>query len=584
MAVYRFILTLLTLSLIASASNALAAPEIEITQPSAGSTLTGSAQTFTWSLNDPADPANKIEVDKWWLYAGTSPGARDIASSGDLGTNTEYDVIGIPTDGSTVYIRVWYFSSAQWHYVDSSFTAATINVVATTPAMISPANGSALGGDSVKFEWRDNNTLVNKWWLHIGTSQDGKDIYDSGPDVRNLTSVTVDQLPVDGSTAFARLWFHTAADGWQYADTEYVTGSGATDNGDDESIYVNNFSTESDGSRIDQFVSYRDSFVVTHVTGSSDHLSTGGINCSAPEQTRTQTRADPSAHVYQCLPGGNPAAGHQMAYAMDTSGYGFAGALPDQVFEGVREISVDINTTSAGDRNFIEIKVIPADQVYVNAMPCIPDLPCNDGWDYDDIGAVGAATISQEGTGLTIATPTQPDGFKFDLYNSELLDNGDYQHAMCSGTGFCFNVATHENNTGIRERYEHIFRDNGDGTLSFGIEQPDSTFVWVEAPGTFPQGAARVVVAFHNYTGTKSGNGPGFSSNLSPSTGGFTWHWDNLSVKASTSTPAVDYFGGINADRIVTPNGCIAFSQGQRGQPHDKDILPRLHCIGDDDL
>jgi len=217
-------------------------------------------------------------------------------------------------------------------------------------------------------------------------------------------------------------------------------------------------------------------------------------------------------------------------------------------------------------------------------MPCIPDLPCNDGWDYNNVEGVGAATISQEGTGLTIATPTQPDGYKFDLYNGELLSNGDYQHALCSGTGFCFSVATHEDNTGIRERYEHVFRDNGNGTLSFGIEQADNTFTWVEAPGSFPQGDVRVVVAFHNYTGTKSGNGPGFSGNLSPSTGGFTWHWDNLSVKADKSTPSIDYFGGVNADRIVTPSGCIAFSQGQRSSPHDKDIAPRLHCNGDDDL
>jgi len=581
MAVYRFILTLLTLLLLTSASHALAAAEF--TQPSADSPLTGSAQTFTWSLND---AATDIEVDQWWFYVGTSIGDFDIVNSGNLGENTEYDVIGMPTDGSTLYTRIWYYSSEQWNYVDSSFTAATLDLEVSTPAMISPANGSELTGASINFEWRDNNTPVNYWWVHIGSSLGGKDIYDSGPDVRSQTSVTVDQLPVDGTKAFVRLWFHTAADGWQYEDTDYLTGDGSTDNGDDEPIYFNNFSTEADGNRIDQFVSYRDSFVVTHVTGSSDHLPAGGINCSAPEETRTQTRGNPSAHVYQCLPGGNPEAGHQMAYAMNTSGYGFAGALPDQVFEGVREISVDINTTSAGDRNFIELKVIPADQVYVNAMPCIPDLPCNDGWDYNDIEAVGAATISQEGTGLTIATPNQPDGFRFDQYNSEQLDNGDYLHKNCSEntTSYCFSLSTHQGNIGIRERYEHIFRDNGNGTLSFGIEQPDNTFVWVEAPGSFPQGPARVVVAFHNYTGTKSGNGPGFDNNVSPSTGGFTWHWDNLSVKANTSTPAVDYFDGINADRIVTPDDCIAFSQGQRGQSHNKDILPMLHCVGDDDL
>lgn len=349
-------------------------------------------------------------------------------------------------------------------------------------------------------------------------------------------------------------------------------------------VYFNGFSTESDANRIDQFVAYRDGFLANHVTGQSDHVATGGINCSAPEQTRTQTRDNPSAHVYHCLPGGNRANGHQMAYAMDTSGYGFAGALPDQVFEGIREVSVDINTTTAGWRNFIEIKVIPADQVYVNAMPCIPDMPCNDGWGYDSINGFGAGTNSAEGTGLSIATPDQPGGIDYDHYNVEVLANGDQQFAPCNASSYCFRVATHETNTSIRERFKHIFRDNGNGTLSFGIERADNTFAWVEAPGSFPQGPVRVVVAFHNYTGTKLGDGPGFGGNLSPSTGGFTWHWDNLSVYAKYATPSIDYFGGTNADRIVTPSGCIAFAQGQRTYLSNKDISPRLHCNGDPDL
>jgi hypothetical protein len=270
-----------------------------------------------------------------------------------------------------------------------------------------------------------------------------------------------------------------------------------------------------------------------------------------------------------------------MAFAMDTSGYGFAGALPDQVFTGLSEVSIDINTTSAGGRNFIEIKVIPADNVYVNAMPCIPDLPCNEGWDYDDVGGVGAGTDSQEGTGLTIATQTQRDGFAFDQFASERLPNGDINYAECSGTEFCFKVSSHSDNVGIRERFEHRFRDNRDGTLSFGVEQADGSFAWVTAPGAFPDGPVRVVIAFHNYTGTKDGDGPGFSGNESPSAGGFTWHWDNLAVYADSAIPSITHFGGVSADRIVTPDGCIAFAQGQRHSPNNTDVSPQLHCIGD---
>jgi len=71
--------------------------------------------------------------------------------------------------------------------------------------------------------------------------------------------------------------------------------------------------------------------------------------------------------------------GYQMAFVMDNSGYGFVGALPDQVFDGLTEVSVGVNATEAGERNFIEKKVITADNVFVNGLPYIPDLPCNSG-------------------------------------------------------------------------------------------------------------------------------------------------------------------------------------------------------------
>lgn len=344
-------------------------------------------------------------------------------------------------------------------------------------------------------------------------------------------------------------------------------------------IYYNDFSSEADSRRIDQFVAYRDPFVVAHTIGLSDHSVTGGINCTAPEETRPQSRENPVAHVYQCLPGGNPDAGHQMAFAMDTSGYGFAGGLPDQVFEGLTEVAVDINTTDAGGRNFIEIKVIPANSVFVNGLPCIPDLPCNGGWDYDDINAVGAG-----GSGLHIATPQKPDGYDYSRYDSFQLGNGDTQYNFCDPDIYCFKAAVHVDNISIRDRYKHIFRDNGNGTLAYGVEEVDGAFHWVEAPGSFPSGPVRVVIAFHNYTGTKDNNGPGVNGNLSPSEGGFTWHWDELSITAGSSTPSLDYFGGADAERIVTPDGCIAFSQGQREVPHHTNVLPRFHCVGDSEL
>ena len=221
-----FIHLLMLLTTATLSANALADPQF--LQPSDGSTLSGSAQTFTWS-------ANGTKVDRWWLYVGTSVGARDIANSGDLDLNAEYDVIGLPVDGSTVHARLWYYDATRWYYIDSTYKAASLDVVITAPVMVSPASNSELTGAKVNFEWLDNNTPVNYWWLYLGSEQGGKDLYDSGRSIRAQTSVTLDQLPVDGSSIYARLWFRTDIDGWQYADTMYVSGDdgGGGDDGTD---------------------------------------------------------------------------------------------------------------------------------------------------------------------------------------------------------------------------------------------------------------------------------------------------------------------------------------------------------------
>ena len=53
------------------------------------------------------------------------------------------------------------------------------------------------------------------------------------------------------------------------------------------------------------------------------------MGCTSPDQTRGQTRDNPWGHVYLCHPGGDPALGHMMGYAMDTSGYGFVDGITE---------------------------------------------------------------------------------------------------------------------------------------------------------------------------------------------------------------------------------------------------------------
>lgn len=188
--------------------------EAELTSPATGSTVSGTTQIFTWS--------EQANTENWWLYVGTSQGANDIANSGNLGTATRYSVIGLPVNGATLHARLWSYSESLWSYTDSTFTAAQLGNI-DAPALVSPTAGSELEGGTARIEWRDNNTPVNFWWLYIGTEQGGSDIYNSGPSLSDQSSVTVGELPENGSTVHIRLWYRTAADGWQHVDNAFST-------------------------------------------------------------------------------------------------------------------------------------------------------------------------------------------------------------------------------------------------------------------------------------------------------------------------------------------------------------------------
>ena len=69
--------------------------------PSNGDTLTDASQLFTWTGS-----ANTTE---YWLYVGSTLGANDILNSGSLGTSTSTTVSGLPTNGSTLHVRLWHF-------------------------------------------------------------------------------------------------------------------------------------------------------------------------------------------------------------------------------------------------------------------------------------------------------------------------------------------------------------------------------------------------------------------------------------------------------------------------------------------
>ena len=157
------------------------------TKPAVNAILESSAETFAWTTNN-------IPVTKWWLYVGSSKGARDVYNSQDLGSTTSQLVSDLPTDGRTLYVRLWYHVPGSWEFTDEQFTAATL----VAPALTSPLSHSTVDSSSVTFEWTKNGHVVDLWWLTVGSHVSASDLYSSGS-LGSRTSVTVSKLPTEWS-------------------------------------------------------------------------------------------------------------------------------------------------------------------------------------------------------------------------------------------------------------------------------------------------------------------------------------------------------------------------------------------------
>lgn len=90
-------------------------PKAELTSPTPGSTLPGSAVTFTWTTGS--------GVSQYWLSVGSTAGSQDLYNQSQ-GTNLSVTVSGLPTDGRTLYVRLWSFINGIWEGNDYTYTAA----------------------------------------------------------------------------------------------------------------------------------------------------------------------------------------------------------------------------------------------------------------------------------------------------------------------------------------------------------------------------------------------------------------------------------------------------------------------------
>ena len=164
-----------------------AANQAELSSPVSGTILVGPTVTFAW-IAAPGATGYQFRL-------GTAVGANDLYGSGVI-TATSATPTNLPTNGKTIYARLYTDFGATQIYADYTFTAAT------AATLIAPTAKAALNGPAVTFTWIAAPGATG-YQLRLGTTAGANDLYGSG--VITATSATTTNLPTNGETIYVRL-------------------------------------------------------------------------------------------------------------------------------------------------------------------------------------------------------------------------------------------------------------------------------------------------------------------------------------------------------------------------------------------
>jgi hypothetical protein len=178
-----------------------------LTMPAPSSQLSGTSVNFTWT------PGNTATL--FQLFVGTTGvGSHDVYNSGPVKVDSE-GVSGLPSNGETVYVRLYWLIGSTWSTADYTYKASGSPAPA---ALTTPTPGTTLSGTSVSFSWNPGNT-AKSFQLFVGTTGVGShNVYNSG--AVTATSETVSGLPTNVSKVYVRLyWLINGV--WSAADYTY---------------------------------------------------------------------------------------------------------------------------------------------------------------------------------------------------------------------------------------------------------------------------------------------------------------------------------------------------------------------------
>jgi hypothetical protein len=152
----------------------------------------------------------------YYLYIGSSPGAKDYLDSGEI-QQPRYPALGVPS-GVRVHARLWTKSADVWRYVDFSFTTSS----ASSFGFVYPPASQAEADMTRPFEW----TVVpnaDAYYLYVGSAPGLKDYVNTGE--IHETSFLAFNLPT-GVQLYARIWAKLAGQ-WRYVDQTFTATAAA---------------------------------------------------------------------------------------------------------------------------------------------------------------------------------------------------------------------------------------------------------------------------------------------------------------------------------------------------------------------
>jgi hypothetical protein len=193
--------------LLASQAKASSAPAM-MTSPADGSIFTSTNVNFQWE---------DVGASAYHIWIGRSIGGKELYSA-SLGTNTSKTIRGLPSNGSTLYVRIFTKISDKWFYNNYTYTTVTADVAAAR--MTSPTNDSTFTSTTVNFQWENVGAPAYHIW--IGTSIGGYELYNAS--LGTNTSKTINGFSSNGSNVYVRI-FTKISDKWFSNDYTYTTAT-----------------------------------------------------------------------------------------------------------------------------------------------------------------------------------------------------------------------------------------------------------------------------------------------------------------------------------------------------------------------